>query len=225
MKTIFAWLLWIWISLAILGAFYYAPLAEGFQGASSRILFFHVPMAWASFAGFIAAAVWSIRYLMTRDLRHDRSAMVAIQLGLLFGVLATVTGAIWARIEWGAFWNWDPRQTSILISLLFYGAYLALRGAVEDPEKRARLSAAYAILGLVVTPFLYWIMPRLTFSLHPEPVVNAEGKPKMQSEILQVLMASGIGFTALFFWLHNLQTRILALAERKSAAWEDGYGS
>ena len=225
MKTISAWLLWLWISLVILGAFYYAPLAKGFQGGSSRILFFHVPMAWASFAGFIASAVWSVRYLMTRDLRHDRSAEVAIQLGLLFGVLATVTGAIWARIEWGAYWNWDPRQTSILISLLFYGAYLALRGAVEDPEKRARLSAAYAILGLVVTPFLYWIMPRLTFSLHPEPVVNAEGETKMQSEILQVLMASGIGFTALFFWLHNLQTRIQALAERKSAAREQGYGS
>jgi len=225
MKTIFAWLLWLWVSLVILGAFYYAPPAEGFQGGSSRILYFHVPMAWASFAGFIAAAVWSIRYLMTRDLRHDRAAEVAIQLGLVFGVLATVTGAIWARIEWGAFWNWDPRQTSILISLLFYGAYLALRGAVEDPEKRARLSAAYAILGLVVTPFLYWIMPRLTFSLHPEPVVNAEGKPKMQSEILQVLMASGVGFTALFFWLHDLQTRIQALAERKSAAREHGYGT
>jgi len=217
MKTLSAWLLWLWISLVIVGAFFYAPPAEGFQGGSSRILFFHVPMAWASFAGFIAAAVWSVLYLVTRDLKHDRAAQVAIQLGLVFGILATITGAIWARIEWGAYWNWDPRQTSILISLLFYGAYLALRGAVEDPEKRARLSASYAILGLVVTPFLYWIMPRLTFSLHPEPVVNAEGKPKMQSEILQVLMASGVGFTALFFWIHNLQTRIQALAERKSA--------
>ena len=220
MKTLLLWLLWAWISLVIVGAFYYAPAAVGFKGESSRILFFHVPLAWASFAGFIAAAVWSIRYLMTRDLRHDIAAHVAIQLGLLFGVLATVTGSIWARIEWGAFWNWDPRQTSILVSLLFYGAYLALRGALEDPEKRARLSAAYAILGLVVTPFLYWIVPRAVFSLHPEPVVNAEGKAAMQSEILQVLLASGLGFTLLFFWLHNLQTRIVALAERKSAARE-----
>ena len=220
MKTLLLWLLWAWISLVIVGAFYYAPAAVGFKGESSRILFFHVPLAWASFAGFIAAAVWSVRYLMTRDLRHDIAAHVAIQLGLLFGVLATVTGSIWARIEWGAFWNWDPRQTSILVSLLFYGAYLALRGALEDPEKRARLSAAYAILGLVVTPFLYWIVPRAVFSLHPEPVVNAEGKAAMQSEILQVLLASGLGFTLLFFWMHNLQTRILALAERKSAARE-----
>jgi heme exporter protein C len=220
MKTLFAWLLWLWISLVIYGAFFYARPAMGFQGESSRILFFHVPMAWASFAGFIGAAVWSVLYLVKRDLRHDRAAHVAIQLGLLFGVLATVTGAIWARIEWGDYWNWDPRQTSILISLLFYGAYLALRGAVEDPEKRARLSAAYAILGLVVTPFLYWIVPRITFSLHPEPVVNAQGKAEMSSDILRVLLASGVGFISLFFWMHNLQTRIQALAERKSAARE-----
>lgn len=220
MKTLLAWLLWLWIALVIVAAFCYAPPAEGFQGESSRILFFHVPMAWASFAGFIGAAVWSILYLTSRDPRQDRKAYTAIQLGLLFGVLATVTGSVWARIEWGAYWNWDPRQTSILISLLFYGAYLALRGAVDDPEKRARLSASYAILGLVVTPFLYWIMPRLTFTLHPEPVVNAEGKPQMEAAILQVLLASGVGFTSLFFWIHHLQTRIQALAERKSAARE-----
>ena len=61
-------------------------------------------------------------YLVRRNPRHDRSAAVAIQIGLLFGVLATVTGAVWAKIEWGAWWNWDPRQTSILASLLFYAA-------------------------------------------------------------------------------------------------------
>lgn len=222
MKTLLAWLLWLWISLVIWAAFFYAPpAAANFQVPTSyRIVFFHVPMAWASFVGFIGAAVWSILYLWKRDLRHDRSAQVAIELGLLFGVLATVTGAIWARIEWGMYWNWDPRQTSLLISLLFYGAYLALRGAVDDPEKRARLAAAYALLGLVVTPFLYWIVPRITFSLHPEPVVNAEGKSKMSSDIQQVLFASTVGFTILFFWIHNLQTRILALAERKSAGRE-----
>ena len=69
-----------------------------------------------------------------RDPRHDRAAAVAIELGLVFGVLATITGALWARIMWGAYWNWDPRQTSILISLLFYGAYLALRSGIDDDD-------------------------------------------------------------------------------------------
>jgi heme exporter protein C len=218
MKTLLAWLLWIWISLVIVGAFFYAPVAGSFRvPGSSRIVFFHVPMAWSSFIGFIAAAVWSVRYLLRRDPRHDRAAAVAIQLGLLFGVLATVTGAVWARIEWGAWWNWDPRQTSILAALLFYAAYLALRQSVDDPEKRGRLAAAYALLGLVVTPFLFWIVPRITFSLHPEPVVNAAGKVEMDPRIQHVLYASGLGFAALFFWVHNLQCRILTLWERKSA--------
>jgi heme exporter protein C len=222
MKTLIAWLLWLWMSLCIVGAFLYAPVVtQGFQTpGSSRILFFHVPMAWASFLGFLGAAVWSARYLLRRDPRHDRAATVAVQLGLLFGVLATVTGAMWARIEWGAWWNWDPRQTSILASLLFYAAYLALRQSVDEPEKRARLAAAYALLGLVVTPFLYWIVPRITFSLHPDPVVNSAGKVDMDAANQQVLYGSGLGFAALFFWVHSLQCRVQALIERKSSPRE-----
>ncbi len=221
MKTLLAWLLWLWMALVIVGAFFYAPVAEHFRvPGSSRILFFHVPMAWSSFLGFIAAAVWSVMYLARRNPAHDRAAAVAVQLGLLFGVLATVTGAMWARIEWGAWWNWDPRQTSILASLLFYAAYLALRQSVDEPEKRARLAAAYAVLGLVVTPFLFWIVPRITFSLHPEPVVNAAGKVDMDPRIQHVLYASGLGFAALFFWVHNLQRRLQAQAELKLSSWE-----
>jgi heme exporter protein C len=281
MKTFFAWLLWLWISLVIVGAFLYAPMLVGFRvPGSSRIVFFHVPMAWASFLGFIAAAVLSFRYLLGRlerwrayaalglsllaiilaklaippwpfgwpgaivagilsiaaiwvvvlwNLRHrrgarnpkdDRAAAVAIKLGLLFGVLATVTGAMWARIEWGAWWNWDPRQSSILAVILFYGAYLALRQSVEEPEQRARLAAAYALLGLVVTPFLYWVVPRITFSLHPDPIVNSSGKVDMEAASQQVLYASGLGFAGLFFWMHNLQCRLEALIERRAALKE-----
>lgn len=220
MRTFFAWLLWLWISLVIVGAFYYAPLAMGFVGQSSRILFFHVPMAWVSFVAFIAAGVWSILYLWRgRHPEHDRAAAVAIELGLLYGVLATVTGAQWAKVMWGAYWNWDPRQTSIVIALLFYAAYLALRSAVEDPQTRGRLSAVYAVLGLVVAPFLYFVLPRLTFSLHPESVINVEGKVEMEFRMFVVLIAGASGFMALFFWMHNLRCRIGALADRKSEEW------
>jgi heme exporter protein C len=224
-RTAFTWLLWLWIAAVIVGAFDYAPLAARFIGQSSRILFFHVPMAWAAFTAFVTAGVYSLRYLFgarqpdgLRDPRHDRAARAAIELGLLFGVLATVTGAIWSRIMWGSWWNWDPRQTSIVMALIFNGAYLALRDAVEDAEKRARLAAAYAALGLAVTPFFFFVVPRITFSLHPEPVINASGRVEMESRMLQVLLASGAGFTALFFWLHRLRTGLLALADRALAA-------
>src|SRR5436305_3465813 len=217
-KTILPWLLWLWLVGVILGAFLYAPPAVGFRG-SSRILFFHVPMAWVSFLAFLTAGVQSLRYLYGgRDRRLDRSAAAAVELGLAFGVLATVTGALWAKVMWGAYWNWDPRQTSILVALLFYAAYLALRAALEDRETRARLSAAYAVLGLVVAPFLYFVMPRMAeFTLHPEPVINRTGKVDMDGKMVLVLMSSLAGFTALYFWLHNLQCRIAELAERRAS--------
>lgn len=205
-----AGLLWLWIAAAIWGAFAWAPPAAGFQNViSSRILFFHVPMAWGSFVAFVAAGVWSLLFLARgRRRRHDLAAAAAVELGLVFCLLATLSGAIWSRLEWGAFWNWDPRQTSIVLALVFYAAYLALRGAVDDAETRSRLAAAYAALGLVVAPFLFFVLPRLTFSLHPEPVVNAEGEVAMDPRILVVLLVASTGFTALFFWVHNLAWRL-----------------
>lgn len=216
MKTALAWFLWLWITAVIVGAFFYAPSAEGFIGESSRILFFHVPMAWVSFIAFMHAGIASIAYLSTRRQRLDRAAASAVEIGLVFCVLATVTGSMWAKTMWGAFWNWDPRQTTIVMTLVFYAAYLALRGAVQDPERRATLSAAYAILGLVITPFFLFVLPRIGFTLHPDPVVNTEGTLKMESRMFQVLIASGLGFTALYFWMHNLRRRIRTLAEQES---------
>jgi heme exporter protein C len=223
-----AFLLWIWISAVIVAAFHWAPLAEGFKGESSRILFFHVPMAWVSFVAFMTAGVQSVRYLARRsgagaehaerETRLDRSAAAAVELGIVFAALATITGSIWARIMWGSYWNWDPRESAIVVALLFYAAYLALRQAVVDDDARARLSAVYAALGLAVSPFLYFVLPRLGFTLHPEPVINTQGKMEVEARMLTVLLASSAGFTALFYWMHALRCRVAALAELRSEA-------
>ena len=219
MKKLGLGLLWLWISAVIVGAFYYAPLAAGFKGQSSRILFFHVPMAWVAFVAFIAAGLWSVLYLARgRREEDDHRASAAVELGLVYGSLATLTGAMWAKVMWGAYWNWDPRQTSVLIALLFYAAYLALRGAIADGPTRARLSAAYAVLGLAVAPFLFFVLPRLGFTLHPEPVLNVQGKLEMESRMLQVLLASLAGFTALFFWMHSLRSRIQRIVDQREGA-------
>jgi heme exporter protein C len=208
-------LLWLWMAAVIVAAFHWAPLAEGFEGQSSRILFFHVPMAWVSFVAFMTAGVESVRYLFGRRApARDRSAAAAVELGLLFATLATLTGSIWARITWGSYWNWDPRESAIVVALLFYAAYLALRAALADDDARARLSAAYAALGLAVSPFLYFVLPRLGFTLHPEPVINTAGKVEVEWRMLTVLVASSAGFTALFYRLLALRTRVAALAVR-----------
>ena len=213
MKIALRWFLWLWMSGVILGALLWAPLSQGFSGIagnapqSSRMVFFHVPVAVASFFAFMSAAVWSILYLWKRAPKHDHAAYAAIEVGMVFCVLATTTGAVWSKVQWGKYWNWDPRQTSIAMAILFYGAYLTLRGAIEDPEVRARLSAAYSALGLVVAPFLFFIMPRMaSFSLHPKP-----GGAEMDRPIALVVVASIAGFTTLFFWLQNLRARTLAL--------------
>lgn len=223
MRQVLPWILWLWISAVIWAALFYAPLSAGFAGLdgtspqSSRIVFFHVPMAVASFFAFLAAAWWSVRYLMKRDMRYDHAATAAIEVGLVFCVLATVTGGVWAQVQWGAFWNWDPRQTSIALAILFYGAYATLRSAIEDPEVRARISAAYSALGFIVAPFLFFIMPRMaSFSLHPKPA-SAEMAP----EIGIVVVAGILGFTALFFWMQNLRCRVLALEAKLDDTWDD----
>ncbi|MEA2693646.1 MAG: heme exporter protein [Acidobacteriota bacterium] len=215
MKTLALWLLWLWMAAVLWASFYYAPLAAGFIGQSSRILFFHVPLAWTSFIAFFAAAFWSIRYLRGRRMEHDRAAAAAVEIGFVFCFLATVTGALWARIMWGEYWNWDPRQISIILVLIFYGAYLALRGAVPDEEKRARLAAVYALIGAVVTPFFFFIVPRITFSLHPDSVINTRGKVEMDARMFRVLLAAFVGEVALYFWMHNLDWRLKNLAARR----------
>jgi heme exporter protein C len=223
MNHLLRWLLWLWIAASIAAAFLYAPLAKDFMGESSRILFFHVPMAWTAFIAFIAAGVWSLLYLWKRRADDDRASEAAVELGLVFCVLATVTGAMWARIEWGSWWNWDPRQTSITVVLVFYAAYLVLRGAVEDAEARARLAAVYAVLGLVVAPFFIFVLPRMVpFTLHPEPVMNQELEVKMDARIGWVLAVSSLGFNVFFFWLHRLRWRVLRLEARRPLVTDHG---
>lgn len=208
------WLLWLALCLVIVAAYTWVPPIKGFIGLSDRIFYFHVPMAVTSFVAFITAAVYSLRYLVKgRRLADDHAAATAVEIGLVFCLLATVTGAMWARTMWGAYWNWDPRQTSITFALLFYAAYITLRGAILDGETRRRLAAAYATLGLVVAPFLFFVAPRVVESLHPQPLINAQGKLDIDRPMLSVFLGSMVCFILFFFWVHTLARRVRALEE------------
>lgn len=213
--TTLKWLLFVWMALVIWAAFMWVPSAQGFKGESSRIVFFHVPTAWVATLAFLVSCVASVMYLKRRAPKDDHRAAVSAGLGLMFAVLATVTGAIFAKIMWGAYWNWDPRQTSITILLLIYAAYFALRGAVPDPEKRATLAAVYSILAFVTVPFLMFVVPRIYWSLHPDVITNADPNNRLDSAHLRVLLASLAGFTGLYVWLYTLGSRIEAIRHRR----------
>jgi len=211
-------LLGVWLSAVIVLAltlpmvaqpqhWYEFPVIPGL-GEKARIIFFHVPTAWLSVVAFVSSMVFGIRYLRKRKMEDDIKSASAAALGFLFCFLATVTGALWARFSWGTYWNWDPRETSIFVLLLIYGAYFALRSAIDVEEKRAALSAVYAIIAAVTMPFFIFIMPRVLASLHPEPILNAQGKVHMNGTMLAVFFASLAGFTGLYAWMWNLHVRI-----------------
>ena len=211
------WFLGLGMAAICWGAFLYARPAQNFVGESSRIVFFHVPQAWVSTLAFFVAAWYSWRYLRTRRIEDDEAASAAARLGFLFCVLATVTGSIFARVMWNSYWNWDPRETSIVLLLLVYGAYLGLRGALEDPERRATLSAAYALVAVVTVPFLTFAVPRMYQSLHPDTVINPRGKVEMSMDIRIIFFSSMVAFMALFYWMWNLDRRVSRIVRERTA--------
>jgi heme exporter protein C len=209
-------LLGVYMAAFTAAAFLWPEPAQGFIGESSRIVFFHVPCAWTASLAFLVAAAYSLAYLIRRNPRHDDVAAAAVRLGLLFAVLALVTGSLFARIMWGSYWNWDPRESSFLLLIFLYAAYLFLRNAVDDPDRRATVSAAYALFAAVLMPFLVFVAPRVTQSLHPQTVINPQGKILMDTPTRVVFFGGLLGFSALFLWMLLLESRAARLRRRQS---------
>lgn len=192
------WKLIIFLTAAVVAGIFLIPPVRGL-GELAKIIFFHVPAAWVSVVGFFVSAYYAARFLRTGGLNFDELSAKAARLGFVFVILATVSGAIFSKLTWGAYWNWDPRQTTIFVLILIYGAYLTLRAAVSDERARAKVSAVYSLLSVVTVPFLVFILPRMYFSLHPSPVLNSAGKLEMDAEILAVLVLAVID-ASLIFW-------------------------
>lgn len=183
------------------------PFIPGLE-EKARIIYFHVPMAWLSVLAFFMSMIFSIKYLRTKDSNNDIKAYSAAGLGFLFCILATITGSLWAKFSWGSFWNWDPRQTSIFILLLVYGAYFSLRSAIDQLEQKAKLCSVYSIIAFVTVPFFIFIMPRIIETLHPDPIINTQGEINMDVAMLIVFLLSLITFTLLYFWIFNIKVRL-----------------
>lgn len=134
---------------------------------SIRNLLYHVPMWFAMVYLLLMSFIFSIRFLGSNDLKFDRYAAIFAKIGVLFGTLGILTGMIWAKATWGAFWTNDPKLNGAAIGMLIYFAYLILRISVDDETKRAKLSATYNIFAFVMYLAFIFVIPRLTDSLHP----------------------------------------------------------
>jgi len=185
-----------------------------------RILLLHVPLAWNSVVAYLLSMIFAIFYLHKRETFYDTIAVSSAGIGVLFTILATLTGMIWAKFNWGSFWNWDPRETSIFLLLIIYFAYFALRSAIDNPEIKARLSAVYSIIAFIAVPFLVFILPRLTTGLHPGakgegtagPVIGSGGM--MNFDLMITFALSMFCFSLLFFWILNLKIRTELVANK-----------
>ncbi|MDT3405648.1 heme exporter protein C [Mucilaginibacter terrae] len=153
-----------------------------------RNVYFHVPMWMAMFLVFGVSVFYSVRYLASGEEEYDLIAVESVNTGIIFYILGLLTGMLWARYAWGEYWSNDPKQNSAAIAFLLYCAYLVLRNAIDEEQKRARISAIYNIFAFPIMLVLLFILPRMTDSLHPGNGGNpAFGKYDMTNEMRAVL--------------------------------------
>lgn len=195
-------------------AIYFTPF-DALQGAAQKILYVHAPSAWVAFLAFGLVAVASILYLWLRDPKLDRVAESSAEVGLVFTTVVLITGPLWAKPVWGAYWTWDARLTLTLFLWFIYAGYIILRGAIDDFDMRARYSAVLGILGAMLVPFIH-LSVYFFRTLHPMPVLLKPSAPSMPREMVITLVSSFLAFTLLYVWL--LRERYKLAAERDAAS-------
>jgi len=194
----------VMVLTAIAAVFLLAPTEET-MGAAQRIVYIHVSVAWVGLAAFVAMAASGGIYLLRRELAWDHWSRAALEIGWLCCSLTLVTGSLWAHAAWNTWWTWDPRLTSAFVLWAMYSATLVLRSGLEDPHRRARLSAIAALVGVLDVPLV--IMATRWFrGIHPQ-------SPRMEPSMRMVLVMCVVGFTLFFTMLLLLRRSQLQAAE------------
>ncbi len=170
---------------------------EATMGIIQRIFYFHVPVAWVAFMAFFVVFVASIMYLWKRDRKWDTLAASSAELGVVFTTLVLITGSIWAKPIWGAWWTWDARLTTSLVLWLIYVAYLLVRSYIAEEEKAARFAAVVGIIGFIDVPIVALAIV-LWGTQHPSPVIFEGGLAPM---MLGTLLVSLTAITSVYFLL------------------------
>jgi len=157
-------------------AFFYAPIeAEGFI---QKIFYLHVPIAIIALLGFIVAAVFAILHLRGGDPANDARSYVSIHMSVIFGTAALITGAIWAKGQWGVWWEWrEPTLVSFLIVFLLYATYYPLRYSVEDRDRQARYASVFAITAGAFVPLNFMAVRLAEPFIHPRTFSSTGGLP------------------------------------------------
>ncbi len=206
--------------LAIAGLYFalFASPADYQQGDTVRIMYVHVPAAWMSLMCYSAMALASAVGFIWKHPLADVSAKATAPIGAVFTALALVTGALWGKPMWGAWWAWDARLTSVLILFFLYLGYMALWEAIDDKHRAARIAAIAVIVGFVNVPIIKFSVDWWTSLHQPASVIRAEG-PTIDGAMLRPLLIMSAAYFALYLWLLLMNMRA-ELAERRLARVE-----
>jgi heme exporter protein C len=187
--------------------------ADRDQQEAVRIMYVHVPTIWIAYLAFVVTAVASGLYLFKKSLGWDRLAGASAEVGTVFVALTLIVGALWGRLTWGVFWQWDARLTTTALLFVTYVGYLAVRRLGGTHEQRARRSAVIGLLAVLLIPLVHWSV-RLWRSLHQEAtVLDPDGDIDMDGLMLFSLFVGVIAFTLFYVWLMLHRTRVMAMED------------
>jgi heme exporter protein C len=185
------------------------------QGESVRLLYIHVPTIWIAYLSFIVTAVASGMYLFTKkhSLGWDRLAGASAEIGVAFVGLTLLVGAMWGRLTWGVFWQWDARLTTTALLFVTYIGYLAVRRLGGSHQQRAKRSAVVGLLSVLLIPLVHWSVV-IWRSLHQTAsVLDTDGDIDMDGTMLFTLFIGVIAFSLLYLWLVMHRTRAMAMED------------
>jgi heme exporter protein C len=217
---------WKLLGLALVGYSLYAGLMFEVPrlfilNETIRNLYFHVPMWFTMIALLSGSLVYSLQFLRSGDagkavdMSRDRQAKNFAEVAMVYALLGLLTGMIWAKATWGAYWTADPKLNGTAVTLLIYAAYFVLRGSVEDPEKSAQLAAVYNVFAFVMMIVFIGILPRMTDSLHPGNGGNpAFGNYDLDNGMRMVFYPAVIGWILIGWWIATLRVRLAHFQER-----------
>jgi len=207
------WISGLAVGLLVIGLIlaFTAPL-DYQQGHAAKIMFVHVPSAWLAMFGYMLVAVSSFGLLVFRHPLADVSAKAGAPIGAAFTFLCLLTGSLWGKPMWGAFWVWDPRLSSVLILFLLYLGLIALRSSLDDEALAAKLTAVLSLVGIVILPVIKFSVE--WNSLHQPASVMRLGAPTIHASLLWPLLVMAAGMTVLFLALYLKATRNEILRRR-----------
>jgi heme exporter protein C len=188
------------------------------QGDSYRIIFVHVPAAWMSMFLYVVMAVWAGFGIGLNARLSFMMAQAIAPTGAMFTFLALLTGAMWGKPTWGAWWVWDARLTSELILLFQYAGVMLLRTSIDDLRRADRASGVFALVGVVNIPIIYFSV-KWWNTLHQGASVSMTAAPKMAATMLTAMLIMTFGF-----WMYSIavilaRSRCVILEREQLLSW------